>query len=65
VRDYKGTFDLPVEDAESGWDPAFAVFVLSHARCDDELVEARIGERLLLAWCPRCAVLETFGSGRE
>jgi hypothetical protein len=65
MRDHEGTFDLPLDDAESGWDPAFAVFVLSHARCDAGLIEVRIGERLLLACCPCCAVLKTFGSSRE
>ena len=65
MREYESAFELPVDVAESGWDPAFAVFVLSHARCHDELVEVRIGERLLVAWCPSCAALETFGSGRE
>ena len=66
MRDYDGAFDVPVEDdAECGWDPAFALFVLRHARCEASLIEARIGERLLFAWCPCCAVLETFGSSGE
>ena len=65
MRDHEGTFDLPLDEAESGWDPAFALFVLRHTRCDAGLIEVRIGERLILAWCPCCAVIETFGSSGE
>lgn len=65
MRDYEGAFDLPVNDTESGWDPAFAAFVLMHAGCGAGPIEVRIGERLLLVWCPCCAAIETFGSNGE
>jgi hypothetical protein len=39
---------------------SFAVFSLEHAACGDELVEVRIGERMLLEWCMACAVMEVF-----
>lgn len=61
MKEYEGTFDLQVDEAESGWDPAFALFVLKHARCDTGLIEVRVGERILIAWCPCCAVLGSFG----
>ena len=42
-------------------DLTFAVFSLAHAACGDNVVEVRIGERLLLEWCMGCAVMEVFG----
>jgi len=45
-----------------GFDASFAVFSLVHAGCADDLVEVRVDGGLLLVWCPRCCVLELFGS---
>ncbi|HET9966123.1 MAG TPA: hypothetical protein VFQ10_12070 [Rubrobacter sp.] len=39
---------------------SFAVFSLEHAACGDDVVEVRIGERMLLEWCMACAVMEVF-----
>ena len=39
---------------------SFAVFSLEHAACGDDVVEVRIGERMLLEWCMGCAVMEVF-----
>jgi hypothetical protein len=43
-------------------DLSFAVFSLAHAECGDDVLEVRIGERMLLEWCVGCAVMEVFGS---
>jgi hypothetical protein len=43
-------------------DLTFAVFSLAHAACGDDVLEVRIGERMLLEWCTGCAVMEVFGS---
>jgi hypothetical protein len=49
-------------DCEGGdVDLSFAVFSLTHAGCGDGLMELRLGERLLLEWCPVCASMVTFG----
>jgi hypothetical protein len=45
----------------NGGDLSFIVFSLTHAECGEGVIEIRLGERLLLGWCPACAVLETFG----
>jgi len=54
-----------VEPAELGatgdGELSFAVFSLAHAACGDEVLEVRIGERMLLEWCMACAVMEVFG----
>jgi hypothetical protein len=42
-------------------DLTFAVFSLAHAACGDNVLEVRIGERMLLEWCMGCAVMEIFG----
>ncbi len=42
-------------------DLSFAVFSLAHAECGDDVLEVRIGERMLLEWCTGCAVMEVFG----
>jgi hypothetical protein len=42
-------------------DLSFAVFSLVHAVCGDDVLEVRIGERMLLGWCMSCAVMEVFG----
>ena len=53
----------PVEAEVPGeGDLSFAVFSLVHAACGDDVLEVRIGERMLLEWCSGCAVME--GSGR-
>jgi hypothetical protein len=43
-------------------DLSFAVFSLVHAACGDDVLEVRIGERMLLEWCTGCAVMEVFAS---
>ncbi len=48
-------------DRAAGEDLSFAAFVLAHAECPGETLEVRIGEGLLLEWCPMCTALETFG----
>jgi len=54
----------PVEAEVPGeGDLSFAVFSLAHAACGDDVLEVRIGERMLLEWCSGCAVMEVFGSG--
>ncbi len=50
------------KDAAGEGDLSFAAFSLAHAVCGDEVLEVRIGERMLLAWCMGCAVMEVFGS---
>ena len=45
----------------AGVELAFAAFVLNHAGCEDAIVELRLGEGMLLEWCPMCAALEVFG----
>jgi hypothetical protein len=52
-------------ESEGGRDLAFAVFSLAHAECGDDVLEVRIGERMLLEWCAGCAVMEVFGSGER
>jgi hypothetical protein len=53
----------PRDGAASVGDFSFVVFSFTHAECGQEgVIELRLGERLLLAWCPSCAALETFGS---
>ena len=53
----------PVEAEVRGEeDLTFAVFSLAHAACGDDVLEVRIGERMLLEWCTGCAVMEVFGS---
>ena len=49
------------EGAAGEGDLSFAAFSLAHAACGDEVLEVRIGERMLLAWCMGCAVMEVFG----
>ena len=55
-----------VDPSEVEWagerDLSFAVFSLAHAQCGDDVLEVRIGERMLLEWCAGCAVMEVFGS---
>ena len=51
----------PSEGAAGEGDLSFAAFSLAHAACGDEVLEVRIGERMLLVWCMGCAVMEVFG----
>jgi len=56
----------PPRDASgSGADLSFAAFSFTHAECGEGVIEIRLGVRLLLAWCPSCAALETFGTPEE
>jgi hypothetical protein len=47
-------------------DLSSAAFSLTHSGCGpddvDDVIELQLYERLLLAWCPLLAALETFGS---
>ena len=55
--------DTTRNDAGSVGDFDFIIFSLTHAGCGEEgVIELRLGERLLLGWCPLCAALEAFGS---
>ncbi len=55
--------DLPPDDVRSVRDLSFAAFSLTHAECGENgAIELRLGERLLLGWCPACAALKTFGA---
>ncbi len=49
------------QDRSAGEDLSFAAFVLRHVECPSETVEIRLGDGLLLEWCPTCAAVETFG----
>ncbi len=49
------------QDRSAREDLSFAAFVLGHVECPSETVEIRLGDGLLLEWCPTCAVMETFG----
>ena len=62
MRDEK-KLEPPRNGTGSVGDFSFVVFSLTHAGCGEEgVIELRLGDRLLLGWCPSCAVLETFGS---
>ena len=55
--------EITRNDAGGARDLAFIILRLTHAGCGEEgVIELRLGERLLLGWCPSCAALETFGS---
>lgn len=58
-------YDARVVDSQEGTTGdgslAFAAFSLAHAECGDDVLEVRIGERMLLEWCMACAVMEVFG----
>jgi hypothetical protein len=53
--------DPPEVETSGEKDLTFAVFSLAHAACGDNVLEVRIGERMLLEWCMGCAVMEVFG----
>ena len=40
---------------------SFAAFSLVHAACGDDVLEVRLGEWALLAWCMTCDVMRIFG----
>ena len=46
--------------AQGGAGLAFTAFVFKHAGC--ALIESRLGEDLLVCWCPRCDETRTFGT---
>lgn len=51
----------PLEDTVAAKDNlAFVAFTLSHSPCGDRVIEARLGERLLLQWCLDCAQMRIF-----
>ena len=50
----------PVDVPTASEDVSFAAFTLIHTGCGDGLIEVRLGDRMLLEWCPACTVLETF-----
>ena len=52
-------------EAAGEGDLSFAVFSLVHAACGDDVLEVRVGERMLLEWCTACAVMEIFGLREE
>ena len=63
MRDHEGGVDPQRSGARSAGDFTFIVFSLRHAGCGEQgVIELRLEERLLLGWCPACAVLETVGS---
>ena len=52
----------PLETEATGEeDLSFAVFSLVHAACGEDVLEVRVGERMLLEWCVECANMEVFG----
>ena len=63
-------YDVEIVDGSEAEDTgegnlSFAAFSLAHAACGDEVLEVRIGERMLLEWCMSCAVMEVFGSSER
>ena len=58
VGDTKRPEDVPVAKGNL----AFVAFTLSHTPCGDGVIEARLGEELLLQWCPACAEMGVFRS---
>jgi hypothetical protein len=63
MREDKELGELRSNGAASTGDISFVVFSLTHAGGGEVgVIELRLGEQLLLGWCPRCAALETFGS---
>ncbi len=50
------------QDRLAGEDLSFAAFVFAHVECPSETVEVRLGDGLLLEWCPTCAAMQTFGA---
>ncbi len=66
MRFDQGNLDAPKDGAESGGeDLSFAAFSFTHAECGEGVIELRLGECLLVGWCPSCVALQTFGSPDE
>jgi hypothetical protein len=42
-------------------DLSFAAFNLAHTACGDDVLEVRLGESALLAWCMACDVMRIVG----
>ena len=61
MRDGEGSAGFSANRAADE-DLSFAAFVFTHLACGDEVIELRVGERLLLEWCPVCAEMAAFGS---
>jgi hypothetical protein len=61
VRYEVETVDGPEAENTGERNLSFAAFSLAHAACGDQVLEVRIGERMLLEWCMSCAVMEVFG----
>jgi len=59
------TTDLLASGSMGEGDLSFAAFSLEHAECGEDVLEVRIGERALLAWCMACAVMRIFGLSEE
>lgn len=57
--DYK---ERPEEGAAAEDSLAFVAFTLSHSPCGDGVMEARLGEGMLLQWCVSCAEIRIFRS---
>ncbi len=60
MRDGEGSAGFS-EDRAADVDLSFAAFIFTHLGCGDAAVELRLGEGLLLEWCPACSALQTFG----
>jgi hypothetical protein len=60
MRDDEGSAGVS-ENPAADVSLSFAAFVLAHVGCGDEVIELRVGERLLLEWCPVCAEMAAFG----
>ena len=61
MRDGEGSAGFS-ENSVADEELAFAAFVFTHLACGDEVIELRVGERLLLEWCPVCAEMAAFRS---
>ena len=57
-----GDGERPEYGAVTEGDLAFVAFTLSHSPCGDGVIEARLGEGLLLQWCLACAQMRIFRS---
>jgi hypothetical protein len=53
--------DPLMAEATGEVDLSFAVFSLVHAACGEDVLEVRVGDRMLLEWCVGCANMEVFG----
>lgn len=55
-----GDRERPEDTAAAEDNLAFVAFTLSHSPCGDGVIEARLGEGLLLQWCLACAQMRIF-----